>query len=1516
MADGSTSGASSGGPRRRRWVRILLIAAGSLLVLIVVLLALAPTIAGSLAPGIAEGAIAGSINGKAKVGKVGLSWSGSQEIGPIEISDDQGAKVATVTLSLSKGLWGLTRAGLFGSLDVGEVKVSGAANLVRGADGKLNIEKLIKAPAKVAAGKPSAPSPKGGGGASEPVTIPTSLRAALVIDSIEVNYIDLSKGPKGEAPPVGSVKIPKLAGKAGIAGGKVDADLSANVLYGAGTDAKTPGGTLTIKATTDHLTDAKGMLTLDQAMIDAKVDLSDLAIAAADALAGTGQGLVQALGPTLKASVAVKGGAGKSDVTLNIASNGLNADVALVADQGVLSAPRPGVITLKSDGARALLGVDKALAKNGELAIDTLPEVKVSLDALKVRLPFDAKTMAPRALDLRGSSVAASIVTTPIAGFVRVPNPDGSAGAPRAFAVAPFNMKLESKDFAEGLTLQGGTSATLNGQSAGQLMVDVIASKPLDDKGAPRPSGPKDLKGQVRLSQLATAIAQPFVDAAGIDLMRGVGPTLDVALTAQADPGAAVEGGTGGGQIPPTQIDLSVKSTGLNAQAALAVDAKGIRARNDEGKLTIASLQALAGKAASKSGVDLTSAGSLSGTLSALNVPFDDKGNPNLDQTQASAGVALSGLGVRLAPQASGTPVGEPVLLDSFTIEAGTQPGKAPTIAIKGAGSHEKNPFAINGGFEMVGLKPILMGSRPVTWLRPTGSLKIENLPTTLLGVFVASAPAQPASQPVKGAAPASPGLDLPRLVRDAIGPTLNVSLASAPKGVKGAPADGKADSASQGVDLTLDVSAKNLTGKLAASADTAAIAVSTLDFKTTISPELAGTLLDSLGPKLESKPTLAGPAAITLSASPMKIPLKADLSPDLANAGDADLKLQIAGKTLVSNILVKDEAGKPRDLGPLGVQDVLVSANVPLKALAAGSPAAPAKFEVKAGVLGDATNKIVDLNAGGQMNLAGGAPQGDLNAKVDLSVTDAGRLETLLSQPGLLTGSIGQTLQVKGDALVSFPASPKPGAAPITKATVNAAITGPRLSTSKPLKMSTSGEALALEQPMVLNWKMAPEFANGYLLKIPAQAPAPQKGKAPESIRFADAIDTTLTIDKLSLAIPKDGSEGPLKPGVFNVDLNVRAPSASFLVAGVPTSVKEFVCHVAGGANAGKAGVRLTILDAGQGLGDGGKPAVDFTGGLVDAYDAKGKPTPDAARLNVKGAATKVSTALVDALAQQRGVLLEALGPTAAMNVTAENLSKTGGAIDFSATSPRAQVAAKGKIVGGVFVAEGDPTIKLLEITPALSSKFVSGLPNLASIEKKPEDGPAIIQATGLRVPINGDLSQLNGDVKIDMGQARFTTSDVFGKVLKAVGGKTSGAIGQHIDPFVVNVKNGVATYERFTLPLGEFRIATQGTVDLVKQDLDVITYVPFGALTDEAAGKFNTGLGGRLAGLTGGVLDKATMMPFRTRGTFEKSDTKPDIELFIKEAGKSIIDTPKKILDPKNLGEGLKDIFKKKDK
>jgi hypothetical protein len=87
------------------------------------------------------------------------------------------------------------------------------------------------------------------------------------------------------------------------------------------------------------------------------------------------------------------------------------------------------------------------------------------------------------------------------------------------------------------------------------------------------------------------------------------------------------------------------------------------------------------------------------------------------------------------------------------------------------------------------------------------------------------------------------------------------------------------------------------------------------------------------------------------------------------------------------------------------------------------------------------------------------------------------------------------------------------------------------------------------------------------------------------------------------------------------------------------------------------------------------------------------------------------------------------------------------------------------------------------------------------------------------------------------------------------------------------------------------------------------VVTYIPFGALTDEAAGVFNTGLGKILGGAIPGI-ERATMMPFRTTGSFQKHETKPDLELF----GKEFLTN---LRPDKAIGNVLDDLLnKKKDK
>jgi hypothetical protein len=154
---------------------------------------------------------------------------------------------------------------------------------------------------------------------------------------------------------------------------------------------------------------------------------------------------------------------------------------------------------------------------------------------------------------------------------------------------------------------------------------------------------------------------------------------------------------------------------------------------------------------------------------------------------------------------------------------------------------------------------------------------------------------------------------------------------------------------------------------------------------------------------------------------------------------------------------------------------------------------------------------------------------------------------------------------------------------------------------------------------------------------------------------------------------------------------------------------------------------------------------------------------------------------------------------------------------------------------------------------------------------------------------------------VTIDIGQARFETSKAFGTILRVAKQKDSGVI-DRVEPLVMNIKDGIAIYQKWHLPLGEFMLETRGTVDLVNQRLDVITYVPFGALSDSASRALG---GGRLLG--NAAIKQATMVPFRTQGTFDNNRTELDMELFIKETGNSL-------LNPDGLlKDGLRDLFKK---
>jgi hypothetical protein len=1487
-----------------------------LVLLLAVLVLLAPTIASSMAPGIAAKQINAQIQGKADVAAASFSWTGGQVVGPVTISAPDGTPVAHVKISIDKGLTSLARAGLgWAKMDLGTVTISGDASVVRHTDGTTNLQQAL-APRQVAAAAPSAPAkPPGPTPAGGETKLPSGLTATVVLDKLAVRYHDESR-PAGS--PTAYVDLPEISGKASIVDAtKASLDLKTAMRYGAAANAvTTPGGTLTVAASADQLTDASGKVLPDRIKVDADVTAADVSLKAADALAGLNDRLTAALGDLMQAKVHAAGTMNDGSVTVKATSPQSQVDVALRAANGVITSERAGTIELNTSGLSAVVPTMVDSVKNGELALETYPRVKVTLD--NVRIPSAALTGG--AADLRGASARAVVETTEITGRVKVPEGVAGAkeGALQPFKVEPVRAEVNAADLAKGATIKAGTAMSLAGQSAGSVDVDLTVGDLLDAAGHRRAGLPR-VQGKASVAGVSTAIAQPLVEQAGLDLPHGVGPKLDLTLTASTASAGAPAAASG---LPPTSIDLQVQSQGVNADAALILDGRSIRSTDKGASVALNRVVALAGNAARKSGVEVTGDGYARATIKDLNVPIDSAGKIDAAAIAATIESTFGNMTIRplatsvaaatpAAPPAPGTPAARPpaptpapaapaaappgdgVVIQQYFANVTFKPDTTPRIDIKGSGSHQGNAFFTQAGLDLPGLREVVVAAASggdaagkAMQLRPLGQIELRNIPTSLATMTMSP--------------PAPGGADLRNLIQAAVGPSVTVKLdATAKQG--GEPT---------ARDLALSIRSPRVQGDLAASVDSKSLEVKESPFTTTITPELAAAILDATGEKLERQPTLAAPAAIKLTVLPLTIPMSG-LTPQLDKAGDAGVRVELPGPAVVQNVVLAGGQGQPpRDIGPIGVQGLLVNATAPLSSLAAGSAPKPAKADVAATLLGDGQQVIGTLKGGGQVALAGGAPNGPARGNISLELLNTPKIDAFLQQPGLVSGAVGDRIKIDADAQVDLakattPAAPgAPAPSALQSLNVNANIASPRLNTTQPFALVTKGDVATIDKPAVLQWNVDPAWANGFLPK-PAP-PAPGQPAPKPLLAMSGPTDVTVTLSALKFAL--GGTGGLLKPGVFAADAQVAAPAPKLLVSGVATNVKNVLVRAASGREPNVLGFSLRVDDLGAGPAPGGGPAVDFAGGLYGIADAQGNPTFGAAKLSGSGKAFAVPTAIIDAAAQQDGLLVDALGPTVNMTANASGVSMTGGQLSAEVTSERANAKLAGAINNGAFVAQGPVTANLTRITPEMGKRLTKGLPMVGTFEKTASEAPATVVANGLTVPLDGNLTKLNGAVRFDPGEAQFTTSGAFTQLLKITQQKQSGVVGRRLDPLNVSIKSGVATYDRYKIPLGDLTLDTQGTVDLVQRQLDVITYVPFGALTDQAAGILNSGLGKTLGGAIP-TIEQASMVPIRTRGSFDHPETKPDLDQFVKEAGKSL--RPDKI-----IGGTLQDLLKPKPK
>jgi hypothetical protein len=1452
--------------RRGRRRRVLLISLGSLVLLLILLVVLAPTIAGSFAPGLIEKQANAQITGTVRVKDASFGWLGPQRIEGLELRSKDGQVVAAASAEVDKGLFGFIR----GNLDLGTVTLSGVkATVVKQPDGTTNLQDAVT---------PRQPAKPGPAKDAGEVRIPDSLRAHVVSRNMQITFIDTGAGGTTAAP-TAVIRNADLDLKLG-AGEPLKLKLDADAVSGQQT------GKIEVAVSAEKLIRKDGLVQPDKATVDASAELVGFPLALADALAPLPQGasLRQGVGQTIDITIKAKGSLDDARAQLTAAADNLQASGDVKIAKGVLTTESPLQASIKGTAVRALAPqLEAAMREQGTATLDAYPDITISLTNLRLAVP------ASGALDLRGATGQLTLGLTETRGTVTM-----GEGRTEPFRIAPLEARVESAGVDQGARVTAATSATINNQPAGDVNVDLRLAGLLDDAGGPVKGLPGSIEGAITVRKIATAIAQPFLAATKIDLPRDIGPTLDVEVRATTETRGVAAGAT-----PPTALSMAITSEGLRVNGGVQLSQTFIRTVGDGLRVEVLRPATIAaGFLDPQTGLRLAPSGEAGRgqgmvvTVKGLDVPRNAAdGALQIERAQARVDVALSGIVVEqidAAPRGPAAGQAAALALNNTTLGLDVDGGNAK-LALDSAMAYGGQGFSAKANYDIRGLlvrRGEEFGVAPAAQLQPIGKLELRDAPTAIAAMFLKPAAPSGDEKPI----------DLPRLLADTLGPTLTGAVTTA--AVESAPGTTSA---------VITLTTPTTIAEVNASLSQTQLSLRKLAAQMSVTPQTVTGLMHAFAPDVAGAPRLAGPARVIVQADPIVIPMR-DFAPLLDRAGVAGGRISIPGRTLVDGLQVKNEDGTLRELGRVGVDTLEIAAKVPVAALL--GPALPEERKATATlsgtVLGPQDEALVVLAGNLATEMSDGKLAGALAANAKLSNVNTRLLEQLAGKDGLISGAIGNTMSAQLTANLTPPRDAAKGF-DFTQATTAVQLTleAPRLRSDGPIQATVAPSGVTLDKPVKMVMDVEPAWVNKFFEKpLPPNVLAGQR--PPPDMQLTRPTTATLTISKLTYPL---GELDPARLVFMEAGLSIAVPQLQFvtkdgqdlrmsqIAVGVDATPVRASDAAASVMPKVPVNLRLDVAEATIGEQPASR-AMAMRGSISDLVDARGNVSLDAASIAMTGDLPAIPSALVDALLKQEGLIEDALGPVASVRINVERyplgqVVQGDGpppVVSIQAESQRAKADVRGTIRDNTFVSERPMEVTIVELTQELAKRLIKGLPLMGTLTKSPQDAPALIVGSNLTVPMGNDMTKLNGSFRIDPGEARFDTSTGFARLLKGVGQRESGVVGRRLQPVNVRVVSGIATYEKWSLPVGEFEVQTEGTVDLVKRTMDVVTYVPFSELSESAAGVLNTSVRQVLGPTGGSIVNAATMVPIRTSGPLDNPTTGVDSRLFLENIRKNL--------------------------
>ncbi len=446
-----------------------------------------------------------------------------------------------------------------------------------------------------------------------------------------------------------------------------------------------------------------------------------------------------------------------------------------------------------------------------------------------------------------------------------------------------------------------------------------------------------------------------------------------------------------------------------------------------------------------------------------------------------------------------------------------------------------------------------------------------------------------------------------------------------------------------------------------------------------------------------------------------------------------------------------------------------------------------------------------------------------------DLQVQELGAAVQRFPDPEAILAALGETIDLSGSVQILD-----------ARTEIGFDVNSPRVKGAGTLSLIEG--VIGVEDKTTIEWRVGEDYANSTLTRF--------RPWLAERVRFDG--ETTIAVEASRFVIGTDGSP---------VDRDRKALDASVRLSGLNLTGD-------GGWNRPIEEARIVVKNdpsirgmSIDGLFDfGEKKRLNLAASVRNLTDGAGTWTPSDSTTAIQMTGDTPSV-ILDALAYAEGYIAEATGSWVDVDLALAFEPDDSAPAHAKLTSPRVQVSLVGVVEEGVFKATEEARVEQRIMTPEYGEMlFGVFFPLVTNVEKTTDEAPAIFTATDLSIGLDGDLAKINGDVNVDLGVVRFETEEFFGRLLEATKNNSRGKLLQNWPKFDAKFRDGVITYKRVNLPIGDFTLGTKGTVDLPEGEVNLITYVPIAAATAE--------VGKAMAKLPG--LGGAATIPLRTRGPY----------------------------------------------